>query len=78
MAFFCSCESPGKADPPVKYDPNYQVSYTRKDVSSTKFVQKENLPEVRKQLKNCGCMTLLMPRWIRDNPTSTVQRGLIV
>ena len=49
------CGSPGcrcKATPPIKHGPYYQVSYTRKGKSSTKFVKKEDLPEVRKQLKN--------------------------
>ena len=44
----CSC----KADPPKKHGPYYQVSYTRKGKSSSKFVKKEDLPEVRKQIKN--------------------------
>jgi hypothetical protein len=61
------CGSPGclcKASPPVKHGPYYQVSYTRKGKSSTKFVKKEDLPEVRKQLKNYQCMKLLMEKWI--------------
>lgn len=61
------CGSPGcrcKATPPVKHGPYYQVSYTRKGKSSTKFVKKEDLPEVRKQLKNYERMKLLMERWI--------------
>ena len=59
--------SPGgkcKADPPVKHGPYYQVSYTRKGKSSTKFVKKEDLPEVRRQLKNYQRMKLLMEKWI--------------
>ena len=61
------CGSPGcrcKAIPPVKHGPYYQVSYTRKGKSSTKFVKKEDLPEVRKQLKNYQRMKLLMEKWI--------------
>jgi len=61
------CGSPGckcKADPPVKHGPYYQVSYTRKGKSSTKFVKKEDLPTVRKQLKNYERMRLLMDKWI--------------
>ena len=61
------CGSPGckcKADPPVKHGPYYQVSYTRKGKSSTKFVKKENLPEGRKQLKNYERMKFLMEKWI--------------
>lgn len=61
------CGSPGcrcKATPPVKHGPYYQVSYTRKGKSSTRFVKKEDLPEVRKQLKNYERMKLLMEKWI--------------
>ena len=64
---FNVCGSPGcrcKADPPVKHGPYYQVSYTRKGKSSTKFVKKQDLPEVRKQLKNYQRMKLLMEKWI--------------
>ena len=56
----CSC----KADPPKKHGPYYQVSYTRKGKSSSKFVKKEDLPEVRKQIKNYEKMKLLADRWI--------------
>ena len=37
----CSC----KADPPKKHGPYYQVSYTRKGKSSSKFVKKEALSD---------------------------------
>jgi hypothetical protein len=40
------------------------VSYTRKGKSSSKFVKKEDLPAVRKQLKNYERMKLLTERWI--------------
>src|SRR5664279_4538968 len=61
------CGSPGcrcKATPPEKHGPYYQVSFSRKGKSSTKFVRKENLPAVRKQLKNYETMKQLMDRWI--------------
>jgi hypothetical protein len=61
------CGSPGcrcKATPPVKHGPYYQVSYTRKGKSSTKFVKTKDLPAVRKQLKNYERMKLLMEKWI--------------
>jgi hypothetical protein len=61
------CGSPGcrcKATPPKKHGPYYQVSYTRKNKSSTKFVRKEDLPAIRKQLKNYERMKLLVDRWI--------------
>jgi len=56
----CRC----KATPAQKHGPYYQVSYTRKGKSSSKFVKKEDLPEVRRQLKNYERMKLLMERWI--------------
>ena len=56
----CRC----KATPPEKHGPYYQVSYTRKGKSSSKFVTKEDLPVVHKQLKNYKRMKLLMERWI--------------
>ena len=64
------CGTPGcrcKATPPEKHGPYYQVSFTRKGKSSSKFVKKKDLPAVRKQLKNYERMKLLMDRvafWI--------------
>ena len=56
----CKC----KATPPQKHGPYYQVSYTRKGKSGSKFVKKEDLPEVLRQLKNYERMKLLTQRWI--------------
>ena len=50
--------------PPEKHGPYYQVSYTRKGKSGSKFVKKKDLPAIRKQLKNYERMKLLMDRWI--------------
>jgi hypothetical protein len=64
---FNVCGTPGcrcKATPPEKHGPYYQVSYTRKGKSSSKFVKKKDLPAVRKQLKNYERMKLLTQRWI--------------
>jgi hypothetical protein len=61
------CGTPGcrcKADPPKKHGPYYQVSFSRKGKSSSKFVKKENLPAIRRQLKNYERMKELMDRWI--------------
>lgn len=61
------CGTPGcrcKATPPEKHGPYYQVSFTRKGKSSTKFVKRKDLPAVRRQLKNYERMKLLMDRWI--------------
>jgi hypothetical protein len=61
------CGTPGcrcKATPPEKHGPYYQISYTRKGKSSTKFVKQKDLPAVREQLENYARMKLLMERWI--------------
>ena len=61
------CGSPGcrcKASPPEKHGPYFQVSYTRKGKSSSKFVKKKDLPTIRKQLKNYERMKLLVDLWI--------------
>jgi hypothetical protein len=61
------CGTPGcrcKATPPEKHGPYYQVSYTRKGKSSTKFVKQKDLPAVRKQLENYARMKFLTERWI--------------
>lgn len=61
------CGSPGcrcKALPPERHAPYYQVSYTRKGKSGSKFVKKKDLPAMRKQLDNYDRMKLLMNRWI--------------
>ena len=61
------CGTPGcrcKADPPKKHGPYYQVSFSRKGKSSSKFVKQEDLPAIRKQLKNYEPMKELMDRWI--------------
>lgn len=61
------CGKPGcrcKADPPKKHGPYYQVSFTRKGKSGSKFVKMQDLPEVRKQIKNYERMKQLMDTWI--------------
>ena len=56
----CRC----KATPPEKHGPYYQVSFTRKGKSSSKFVRKEDLAAVRRELKNYEVMKTLVDRWI--------------
>lgn len=61
------CGTPGcrcKATPPQKHGPYYQVSFSRKGKSSSKFVRSEDLPAVEKQLKNYERMKELVDRWI--------------
>ena len=56
----CRC----KASPPEKHGPYYQVSYTRKGRSGSKFVRGEQVGSVREQLKNYGRLRRLVDRWI--------------
>jgi hypothetical protein len=56
----CRC----KASPPQKHGPYYQVSFTRKGKSSSRFVRREELQGVRRQLKNHASLRLLVERWI--------------
>ncbi len=61
------CGTPGcrcKATPPKKHGPYYQVSFTRKGKSSSKFVRKEDLAAVRQELKNYERMKTLVDRRI--------------
>ena len=61
------CGTPGcrcKATPPEKHGPYYQVSFTRKGKSSSKFVRKEDLAAVRRELKNYAVMKTMVDRWI--------------
>jgi len=61
------CGTPGcrcKATPPEKHGPYYQVSFTRKGKSSSKFVRKEDLAAVRRELKKYEVMKTLVDRWI--------------
>ena len=72
------CGSPGcrcKASPPKKHGPYYQVSYTRKGKSGTRFVRKEDLSSIRRHLKNYSRMRALVDRWI-DLATRLSDLGL--
>jgi hypothetical protein len=57
-------DAAAKAIPPEKHGSYDQVSFSRKGKCSIKFVRKENLPVVRKQLKNYETMKQLVDRWI--------------
>ncbi len=45
----CRCKDPER---PVKHGPYYQLSFTVGGKSSTMFIKKEDLPEVRRRLKH--------------------------
>jgi uncharacterized protein DUF6788 len=56
----CQC----KADPPQKHGPYYQLSYTRKGKSTTRFVRPRDLATVKQQMKNYKRLRTLIDRWV--------------
>ena len=61
------CSTPGchcKTSPSHKHGPYYQISYTRKGKSSTRSVKREDLPEVKKQIRNYARLRDLVERWV--------------
>lgn len=56
----CKC----KGTPPKKHGPYYQLSSTRKGKSRSKFVRKEDVPALRKHLKNYAKLRKLVEGWI--------------
>jgi hypothetical protein len=56
----CRC----KATPPKRHGPYYQLSFTRKNRSRTKFVRKEHLHAVREHVKNFTRLRKLVDRLI--------------
>lgn len=56
----CRC----KGSPPEKHGPYYQLSYTRKGKSRTRFVRREKLPEVKKLVTNYTRFRRLVDRWV--------------
>lgn len=61
------CGTPGcrcKATPPKRHGPYYQLSYTRKGKSTTRFIRRENLSSVKKQLQNHARLRKLIDRRI--------------
>ena len=65
---FNVCGTPGckcKKSPPQKHGPYYQVSYTRKGKSGTKFVKRPQVATVKRQLRNYARMRELVDRWVQ-------------
>lgn len=61
------CGTPGcrcKASPPEKDGPYYQLSFTRNGRSSSRFVRRDELADVRKQVRNHARLRELVKRWI--------------
>jgi hypothetical protein len=60
------CNTPGcrcKTSPSHKHGPYHQISYTRKGKSSTRAVKREDLAEVKKQIRNYARLRDLVERW---------------
>ncbi len=56
----CHC----KASPPKKHGPYYQLSFTRKGKSTSRFVRRDEVAVVRRQLKNYAKLRALVDDWI--------------
>jgi hypothetical protein len=67
----CRC----KEDPPRKHGPYYQLSFTRKGRSRTKFIKKPHLQTVKEQLNNYVRFRILIDQWI-ELSTELCQRKL--
>ncbi len=57
----CRCKDPKN---PKKHGPYYQLSYTHKGKSTTEFVRKEKVKEVKKELKNYADFKKMVQEWI--------------
>jgi hypothetical protein len=56
----CQC----KASPPKKHGPYYQLSFTRKGKSTSRFVRRDEVAVVRRQMKNYTKLRALVDEWI--------------
>ena len=57
----CRCKDPND---PKRHGPYYQLSYTHMGKSTTEFVKKPMVAEVRKQLKNYAKFRKLTDEWV--------------
>ena len=57
----CRCKD---KDNPKKHGPYYQLSYTHKGRSKSEFVKKENLAEVKKQIRYYQRFKQLTGKWV--------------
>jgi hypothetical protein len=56
----CRCQ----ASPPQKHGPQGQLSFTRRGKSTTRFVRKTDLAQVKKQIRNYATLRSLVDEWI--------------
>ena len=57
----CKCKDPRH---PQKHGPYYQLSYTHQGKSTTEFVKRDMLDEVRQQLANYAKFRKLTDEWV--------------
>jgi len=56
----CKCKDP---DNPKKHGPYYQLSFVHKGRSTSRFINKEYVPTIKKQLANYKKFKLLVQEW---------------
>lgn len=56
----CRC----KASPPQRHGPYHQLNYTRKGKGGTRFVKREEVKLVKRQIANYTRLRALVDRWI--------------
>lgn len=56
----CGC----KESPPRKHGPYHQLSFNRNGKSSTRFVRKEDVSTVKRQLRDYARLKELTKRWV--------------
>ena len=56
----CRC----KANPPQKHGPYYQLGWTRKGKSTTRFIRKPDVEAVKIQLRNHELLLELVDQWV--------------
>lgn len=56
----CRC----KADPPQQHGPYHQVSFTWRGKNTSRFVRKDDLARVRRDLRNYERLRELMDEWV--------------
>lgn len=57
----CRCKDPEK---PKKHGPYFQLSYTHKGKSTSEFVKKDEVAEVKRQIRNYRRFKKLTEEWI--------------
>ena len=69
----CKCKD---RDHPVKHGPYYQLSFSIGGKSSTMFIKKKDLPEVRKRMKRYHQFKLLNKELVQAYVQLTRKKGL--